>query len=296
MERGALMKPVIKKQTYYSVVLMRDDGNVRSFRIKNTALRVLVILCLFFFVAGGTGLWAGIHYWKRYNEFLPEYKERERILAESYQELAYLRNLKAVVTAQNPNGFPLTMNNELGVDAPSGVASTMPLTNQNGTLTQSANATLAGSAEVTVAVGESIPPATEATPEHPATQEAQAHLPRTTDAGSPVRINGFTAQPSGQQSLRVRYTLSVAQYMESGQDSDTVSGLARYVAIFNDGTRVDLDPQVQGNSRFSISRMKQMSIIARLPQGYTTEDVKDLDIFIELVDGPTFQDTYSFPQ
>ena len=116
------MKPRIKKQTYYSVLLMRDDGDVRSFRMKNTTLRFLVSLFLVFLVMGAGGIGVGIHYWKRFSEFMPEFREKDRALAETNNEVQDLRNFKAVVMAQSNCTIPMTMNTEVGAGIPGGTS------------------------------------------------------------------------------------------------------------------------------------------------------------------------------
>ncbi|MDR1359419.1 MAG: hypothetical protein LBJ82_00410, partial [Deltaproteobacteria bacterium] len=96
-------------------MLMRDDREVRSFRIKSSILRFLVFLFLFLLTAGGAGIWVGVHYWKRIAVLLPQYEENERILAETRVELMELRSFKAVFMAQNNGTSHQAQNDEVGV-------------------------------------------------------------------------------------------------------------------------------------------------------------------------------------
>ena len=59
------MKRIIKKRTHYSVMLMRDDREVRSFRMRGGVLRFLIILLLLLLASGGAGIGMGVYFWKQ---------------------------------------------------------------------------------------------------------------------------------------------------------------------------------------------------------------------------------------
>ena len=298
------MKPVIKKQTHYSVLLMRDDGEVRSFRMKNTTLRFLVLLFLGFMLVGSAGIGAGYHYWKRYAEFMPEYRNNERELAETRRELMDLRNLKAVVTAQNNGTLPVTMNTEVGVETPMGIATATVNGNGNGNGSNAVSSGPVNGAGQDGAVafadesgaGLVLANATAGVDTGFALTGADSAPPSLSGDSCPVRVNEFSAQATSQQTLRIRYDLSVSQFTETGQDNGPVAGSAKYIAVFTNGTRLDLAQQSPVNARFAISRMKPMMATSRLPQGYTTADIAKLDIVIELTNGGSYKETYPFPQ
>ena len=306
MERGALMKPRIKKQTHYSVLLMRDDGEVRSFRMKNTTLRALVTLFLTFLLVGAGGIGVGVHYWKRFSELAPEYRDNERALADARRELADLRNIKAVASAQSNGGLTAAMNTEVGVDAPAGAgAAPAPSGAVNATAGETGGvAALTGNAGMGNGTAAASRGGTGDSPVNEALEggaslaqtSAEGTVPSLSADNCPVRLNEFSAQATSQQTLRIRYDLSVSKFAETGQDNGTVVGSAKYVAVFTNGTRLDLAQQSPVNARFAISRMKPMLATSRLPQGYTTAGIERLDVFIELADGVVYKETYPFPQ
>ena len=301
------MKAVIKKQTHYSLLLMRDDGEVRSFRMKNTTLRFLGILLMSFLMTGAGGVWVGYHYWKRYSDFIPEYREQERALADLSAELQQLRNIRAVVMAQNNGAVPVAMNTEVGLNAPDATAaavnggSLVNGTSRNGDAgTGSLAPAVSGSANTAAGLPENLGGAVNATStgETAASGEpaSAGTVPSLSEDTSPVRVNEFSAQATSQQTLRIRYDLSVSQLADTGQEGGPVVGSAKYVALFTNGTRMDLAQQSPVNSRFAISRMKPMMASSRLPQGYSTAEITSVDVVIELAGGAVYRETYPFPQ
>jgi hypothetical protein len=284
------MKPIIKKRTHYSVMLMRDDREVRSFRIRGGILRFLALFFLLLIVAGGAGIGAGIHYWKQISALLPLYQESERLLADTRVELTELRSFKAVTMAQNNGTQPPAQNNEVGAAvaestlfATSNAAAGNAASNSSSLAAATANATATperNSPDAAVETAASFPP-----------PRASA-LPKISDENSPIHISEFSAQALNNQYLRIRYTLSVP---ERGQDGRPVSGLTRYAALLADGSRVELSPNSPGSSRFSISYMKPISTNVRLPQGHLTPEVQGVDVFIETADGTLYSQSYAFP-
>ena len=315
MECCTLMKPVIKKQTYYSLLLMRDDGGVRSVRMKNTTLRFLLVLFFLFIFVGGAGIGMGFHYWKRYAEFIPEYREKERILAEALPELIRLQGVEAVLLAQNNGSMPMAMNTEVGVDTPDSVLLTAQA-NGNGSHNNGARDN--GTAATTTAAADAVTGNSTITGLAADSQNATAVFSgdaaaqveiftAQTDAGpdapasisgenSPVRVNEFSAQATSQHTLRIRYDLSVSRFAETGQDNGPISGSAKYVAVFSNGTRLDLAQNNPSNARFAISRMKPMMATSRLPQGYTTGDIQRVDVLIEVNGDGVYTERFPFPQ
>jgi hypothetical protein len=300
MECGTLMKPVIKKQTYYSLLLMRDDGGVRSIRMKNTTLRFLVILFFLFIFTGGAGIGLGVHYWKRYAEFIPEYREKERALAEALPELIRLQSIEAVLLEQSNGTLSMTMNTELGVETPDSVLLTAQA---NGNASRGNNATAETAANATVADIQAdsrnatapLSNATAQTDTVASQTAAEPGVPAISGENSPVRVNEFSAQATSQQSLRIRYDLSVSRFAETGQDNGPISGSAKYIVVFSNGTRLDLPQNNPSNARFAISRMKPMMATSRLPQGYSTADIQQVDVFIEVNGDGVYAERFSFP-
>ncbi len=323
------MKPVIKKQTHYSLMLMRDDGDVRSCRIRNTTVRFFIIIFTIILLVGSAGIGIGVHYWKRYAAFLPELTAARQELAETRTELAELRNLQAVVRARNGGRVPLlAQNTEVGVAAPESSARTAGMNGRSGS--ENAAASPAGD--------DSATPVAENTSDLPQTQPPNGDTPAGTDAAnadepqsppptgptgqngasgtngqdaagadaghlaisneaSPVRVSALSMRASGQQSVTLRYELSVSpEIMDTPEGRQPVVGRASYKAIMADGKEVALQLQSQSNAFFSILRMKPMTASVRLPDAYTADNIAQIAVVIAVNGGNTFQENYPFTQ
>lgn len=88
------MKPVIKKQIVYSVLLMRDDCGVVRFRLRAFWLKSLCVLALLLAFGAGGGIWTAYYYWKRYSLLTSEYQELQNDAAESRLHLERLATLE----------------------------------------------------------------------------------------------------------------------------------------------------------------------------------------------------------
>lgn len=88
------MKPVIKKQTTYSVLFMRDDCGVMRFRLRACWLKALCALTLLLALTAGGGAWAAHYYWKKHSVLAQEHRELEKDMVESRRQLERLANLE----------------------------------------------------------------------------------------------------------------------------------------------------------------------------------------------------------
>ena len=291
------MKPVIKKQTFYSMLLMRDDSEVRSFRVRNTTLRVILAAFAFFVLLGISGIAIGAHYWKRYASIIDDYRQNERELTEMRLQLQQLSGMEKIAMASSCP-VPLLQNNEVGAEAPTRQNNaTLPIaisglaTPGNDAAFSNATRTLFNATAMTPS---SIMPQSRDTSQtnRNGTQSpedaAPVLLPLISGKESPLRINNYSGRILAQQRLRVKYDLSTAPDMQ-----DLVSGTAKYAALFTNGTRLDLELQPPEDTRFSIRSLKPVNDILRLPQGYSTRNVKNIDITLELDDGRKFRDSFS---
>lgn len=266
------MKSVIKKQTHYNLLLMRDDGAARSFRMHSRLLRFFIFLFLLLLAAGALGIYGGTHYWKKYRVLAERHAAQEREAGEMRLQLERLCNLESVIAASN--GLPAqaqNQNQEVGVSLPS---ATRPSTQE----------TVATDAEAgAVAVADPAPGATESG--EPATGE-QGQL---TSGDSPLRIANFSLRSSGTQRLRVSYELSASQ----PDEQRTLSGSVRYGAVLTDGTKIELSMQDAEGSSFAIVRMKPMQSTLRLPQEHKPSDIAQIEVFIEIAGGSLYQDSFA---
>ncbi|MDR1684890.1 MAG: hypothetical protein LBR82_00340 [Desulfovibrio sp.] len=298
------MKPVIKKQTHYRVLLMRDDKESRTFSVRCGLLHFCAGLFLVMLLFGGGGIYGGLHFFTKYRELAAVQESRERENAEMRLQLERLVNLESLLKAGNDSP-PQAKHTEVGTpDLPARgtAAANPPAPGPAERVTAAAAApAAAGSAPVpaTTSKPADTPPvqaesrAAEDKSESPAEERRDAPTETETDAraktgdgfaplageGSPLRVNEFSARNYGSMRLRISYELST---VTDGQR--TVTGAAKYAAVTADGTRVDLPLQDQESSRFAIARMKPMQNTVRLPAGLKPDGITSIDILIEVAD------------
>ena len=290
------MKPVIKKQTHYSLLLMRDDAEAKTFRVPSKLLRFFIWFFLLLLVGGGGGIYGGLHYWNKYRVLVGRYDTQEREANEMRLQLEQLVTYKTVLNASNNATVPMARHTEVGVSGPTSTSRNATATVVNATTvtmnaTRRANSTLAGSANATLGSSNATRHnnATYGGPVNATSSQTQEPaVPSISSEDSPLRITGFNGRATGQQRLRISYELST----EGNEEQRMISGMARYFAVFSNGTRLELSAYDSDGSRFSITRMKLMQSSARLPQGYRAGDVEKIDVVIELSEGKKFEDRY----
>jgi hypothetical protein len=273
------LKPVIKKQTHYHVLLMREDKESSTFSIRCSLLHFCLGLFLLLLLFGGGGVYGGLHFFAKYRELAAVQESRERENAGMRLQLERLVNLESLLKAGNGSP-PQATHTEVGTpDLPAvGTAAPVPA---------------AASRPADTPPAQADPSAPEDKSEIPADElrgvsiEMTAAVPAKADDGfpslageaSPLRINEFAARNFGSLRLRISYELST---MTDGQR--TVAGAARYAAVTGDGTRVELPLQDPESSRFAIARMKPMLNTVRLPAGLKPEGIASIDVLIEVAD------------
>lgn len=289
------MKPVIKKQTHYSLLLMRDDSEARTYRVHGGFLRLFLWFLLVLVAGGSAGVAGSVYYWKKYRALGERHDAQEREISEMRLQLERLVALETVLTASNgtipqsrhaeigvSGSAPLTRNASASSALPGGTPAVRNATAAHNA-TSAAEATLPAANATESAAGNA---ALTGDALRPPGQEA-AH-PRIASGESPLRVAGFIARATGQQRLRISYELST----EGNDEQRMIAGMVRYFAIFSNGTRVELPSYDSDGSRFSITRMKLMQSSARLPQGYRAADVEKIDMLIELSEDEKFEERF----
>jgi hypothetical protein len=294
-----MKNPVIKKQTHYNLLLMRDDSEARTFRLHGNLLRFLLYFLILLLLAGSAGIAGGVYYFGKYRALSAKHGEREKELAEVKLQLERLANLESLLAARNGN--PLQAKNE-EVGASPVAARQQNATARNDSVA-SRNASMGGLTAILPAGNATAPllaasavnatsvasaaSSANATAVSGAAQSASKSLE---SEDSPVRISMFSARAGGPQRLRISYELSTA----NPEELRTVSGAVRYYAVFANGTRLELPLQDIDGTRFSILRMKPMQNLARLPQGHSTSDIASIDLYVDIADGESFHQTFPF--
>ncbi len=279
------MKQVIKKQTHYNVLVMRDDGAARTFRIHRGLLRFSIFFLVLLLLAGGGIIAAGLHFGKHYLTLRAEFSQQEKELSEMRLQLERLVNLETLLSASTTEAAPLAKHEEIGASAPQNRSQNATTGGGNGHVLSSSNATNGGNGAAPAPLASLVQ--TEEIPESYIKDLDTSQLPLISSNKSPVRINNFSGRPVGQQRIRIRYDLAT-----SGQDAKMVGGLARHFALFLDGGKAELPLQDNGETRFAITRMKPMEATARLPQGYDAKDIRQIDVMIETEDGSRYHELF----
>ena len=268
------MKPVIKKQVYYSMLLMRDDTSVKTLRVRGGAITFFLVFLLLIILAGAGGIWGGLHYWKKYAQLSERQQVQERELAEARLQLERYVNYDTLLEAANGSSAPRAKNEEIGAAA--AAARTQNAT--QAALVPAQNSTRPDAAVVQAkAATNATLPQHNATALVPATALADqgasknSSMPLISSGSSPLRINGFIGRVVGPQRVRVRYELST---------------------VPSDGAEVEIPVQEVSDARFAISRMKLMEASLRLPQGLAAKDINQLHVSLELEEGKTYRETY----
>lgn len=268
------MKPVIKKQSYYSMLLMRDDTSVRTLRVRGSTITFLFVFLALLLLGGGLGIWGGLRYWQKYDALSERHKQQERELSEARLQLERYVNYDTLLEASNEIAPPLAKNEEIGASAPA---------------PRSQNATVAGQAALlpaqnaTMARSNATMPASAAEP-----ALAAQPLPVPLISSGPLRVNGFNGRIIGPQRLRIRYELSIAP----SDEQKSISGMTKYFAALGSGAEVEIPVQDVGDARFSISRMKPVDANLRLPQGIAAKDIVQFHISLELEDGKAYKEAF----
>lgn len=281
------MKPVIKVQRHYHLLLMRDDKEVVGLKVHNTLLRILLGLFCLFLALGGGGIAFGLSMWNQNQNLKSIRTTNEAELAQARIQLEELSNVKSLLLASSGLS-PLTINQEINIPAQdsSMLSETNATQRLNSTPTPQealANAT-ASSATHSNATSAVLGPGNGHIPGVNATEPAPKFSSLSDDA-SPMRINNFTSYVVSQTAIRIRYDLvSAAQ--------DAIRGTAKYTAIMSDGTVYDMTPQYNDDARFAISRMKRMDTTARLPQETNARGISSIRMTIVLDNGEAYQGSY----
>lgn len=277
------MKPVIKKQSYYTLLLMKDDSPAHIFRMHGTVLKILFYLFLLFLLAGAASVAGGVYFFNKYLHLTSRNETQEKELSDVRLQLERLVNLESLLMA-SAESVPLAKNDEVGASAP---PARTPADGQN--------------AEPPAQPGDA--PA----PEAPATQaddqpaenvtapaaDAQSPSRLPLDAAeSPLRINGFQARGTGKDRMRISYELLTAP----ADGLRTISGSIRYCARLANGSNIDLVSYDIEGKRFAITRMKPILSSVRMPQGYLVENIDKLAVIIELVDGTVYQEFFGLAE
>jgi len=305
------MKSVIKKPTHYSLLLMRDDTEVRNYRVHSRTLRFFVWSFLLLLAGGVAGVYGGYHFWEKSRTLASRYDAQDREVSEMKLQLERLIALETVLAASN-GAIPQARHTEIGAgqsyaaarngtqappdDTPAASAaaaqgSDVAASGTAGSEASGSGTPGAGTDSATTVALDATKQAAQAGDAPAPDGVAQARepaYPQISSAESPLRVNALNVRVTGQQRLGIRHELVT----EGNIEQRMISGSVRYFVIFADGSRVETSVSNTAESRFSIARMRTMQNTLVLPQGYRAADVEEFDILIELSDGKRFEERF----
>lgn len=301
------MKQVIRKQTHYSLLLMRDDREVRMLRVHTGILRFFLFLCFLLLACAAAGLAAGWHYWKKSDALTARYPMLERELVETKLKLEQLTN-ESVLWRNAKSSAPSLKNEEMGAPVPSQPAfippapptpdilaplqtpatDNPPSPAENATTPESHARPAAENATLPVENG-TVPDSNGTALSMTETANATGESPASPAGRSapPIEISGFNARITDGQRLRLRYAIVSPTHK-------TLVGAISYQALLANGTIMPLESLSPGE-RFKITRMKVVEKQARLPERISTRAIKQIDLIIELEDDSRVVKSFPMP-
>lgn len=280
MDSSINIKPVIKKKSYYQVLFLRDDQEVRTYRIRNGFLRFLVMSLTLLVVIGSAGAVFGAYSLHKGYKLKKKYKTTSAELDKVRLELEELQNVKSLIIATN-TPLPLAHNSEV----------TNPTLNS--TIAQeeekSSNSTIPLVLPINNATNLDNIVHNASTSSNATMVEAPV-IASISSEKSPVRVNGFKSRLRG-TNLSVSYEISTSN--PDASPEETVRGTTKYNLLLDNGQNYELEPLKQGEAYFAISRMKQMDLRFKIPGAVNTKKADRLRLTVELEDGDAFQDQFN---
>ncbi len=278
------MKPVIKKETVYSVLLMRDDCGVRRFRLRAFWLKFLFCFLALVFAAAGAGGYLAYNYKKKYNDLQDERRDLEQQLAETrrrLEPLIYLEKIQEV----SQNRFAAA---GIGVASGTGPAGAAGI---NGVSSVSPGYSGAGDASMSAAnqtrraasIMPVAPPANATTPgaafggaglataagnqTRPAAVVGNATAAAAPYDGHPAKITNMSLRASGNTRIRMSFDLN-------NQDPQLLlNGRVTLAVITNAGATAEITQVDRADLSFRINNYKKVSTTFALPSNLAVTDV-----------------------
>ena len=307
------MKQKIKPKQDYSIIVMRDDNKMRTFRIKRRSVTALKFFLFLLVCAGIAGCIGALHYHERFRSLQAKSNEQRQELTtlklqlEQFTNLRTLANNTNMPTASLLNEEVDSINNLGGnssynaVGTTSSAASAAPLVNSTPLATPASSATQNPPAEATAPVSSSTPvttaPVDEPTPpvEPPAPVQAELgqkakdalSLPTIAEDPSPLRINSFVGTAVGDERIQINYTLNTV-------DAKKTSGAVTYGIITKSGELIDLPTRFSKGVTFLISYGRTMESSFPLPKGVKASEISKVLVFISLEEGKKFVESFDF--
>jgi hypothetical protein len=291
------LEPVVKKRPSYSILFLRDDSKVVSFRLKPFWIKFLAITVFIFSIASGTAGYAAHYYWKKYQTLQRERTELTATLGENRRQLGRFAGVERIKESTLPR------SSMLGVPSITGTPDTANPTQNGTTDTSGSNAqkpanpaetlqetdTAASDQKATEKKNDIAPPQA-VTP--PAANEGAANPQETDNADKPkgehpALVSEVQLRPVGNKTFKMSFDLS------NRDQQLTLNGRVTVAVKAASGESQEVTQISKDSLRFIINRYKRVTTEFVLPGELRTENVTA--VYLTVVSDGQANITYTFP-
>ncbi|MDR2503257.1 MAG: hypothetical protein LBD82_02565 [Deltaproteobacteria bacterium] len=256
----------------YSIILMRDDCGVSTFRLHCFWIKLFVLFLIILAAAGVAGAYGTFYYKKRYEVSSAERRALQRSLGENKIKLESLTNEFQVgrftglgdVPAGHMPGLSSSQGSTPGASSPYVSA---PIT------------TLPTPRDLALLLRQNGPVRTAGTEDDPDLEELMEK--------HPIKISNLRSAFESEDRLRLSYDLN------NQQNGLTLTGRCGIALITREGAVIDIAPSTRGVLTFQISRFRKIEILLRLPPNVKKEDIAKIQISAQANDLPPYYKNFT---
>lgn len=292
------VEPVVKKDSSFSVLFLRDDSSVVSFRLRAFWIKALIVSLFLFSGASGATGYAAHYYWKRYHSLKLEHEE---LKAEYNSDRTLLASYSVATNGTGDAALPRsTMTDITSLIGDTG-GTTAPPTGQSAEAEQpDSRPDAVTSAQTTAATpDETSQPSTAHTSQatdSATAQSASANALPAAESSDPAASSGHPALISEVLVKRESTDAFALEFALSNRDPRiTLNGRVVVSVGTQDGKTHEITQVNKNALRFIINNYKRVSTRFSLPNGVQTEDVKTLHLKITAEDQPAISYSFAVP-
>lgn len=296
-----LTDPVIKTNTFFSILLLRNDSKVVSFRLSSFWIKFLIFFFVLFSGASGGAGYAAHYYWKKYNRLHRERSELAQKLGENRRQLGRFAGMEKmkestlprstmteVTTVAVANGNRENENEAAAKDGPPEVRNDAERETAEPHAASSSSPVEELPAETSAQAGAAKPVERDdeaLDPNKPGNgysdESNQGHAKE-----HPALVDQLQIKSAGNNKFRVTFDLS-------NRDSQiTLNGNVRLAIMTKSGARHDISDVNRDTLRFIINRYKKVITTFTLPPDVQSEDVATL--YVTVIADSVPEATYAF--
>lgn len=321
--------PILKKNTSFSILLLRDDSGVVKFRLNSFWVKLLMVFFFCFSAASGAAGYAAHYYWKKYHSLQRERTELAAKLGENRRQLGRFAGIEkikefslprsvmsGVAVASGPEHSPQesagSVSSRNGHTLPASAEAPQP---DSRTTAPQAPAPLpappvaSGSGQATQGPSEAA-----ATPEQPATsgRPTAGELTTASGPGSSSRgnnviftdSNGQTVQsaegkehPAAVDDVQIKSSggsrYKLAFDLSNRDHQFTLNGRVHLHVSTKTDSKIEITQINKDSLRFLINRYKKVNTTFTLPPEIQPDDVTTVHLTVTAEKVPDI--TFDFP-